>query len=104
MLHRVQTTVFADYFQFYLWDVRADPRAPEEWNDQDVSNRLKTALNVVVVCPVRNMVVPVTLELHEETRVTSPTSGTTSPSAPWTSRQAPSRLKRVRGKPKPHWR
>jgi hypothetical protein len=66
LLHRVQASVFADYFQFYLWDQRANPRAPDEWSDQDVSNRLKTAPNVVVVCPVRNMIVPVTLELHEQ--------------------------------------
>jgi hypothetical protein len=37
---------------------------PTEWTDQDVANRMHTAPHVAVICPVRNMTVPVVLELH----------------------------------------
>jgi hypothetical protein len=56
--------IFADYFQFYLWDKAASPEAPTDWTDEDVANRLKAAQNVVVVCPLRNMNVPVAVEVH----------------------------------------
>lgn len=51
--------VFADYHQFYVWDGGKDPQAPEDWSDEDVANRAKVAEHVFVVCPVRNMTVPV---------------------------------------------
>jgi len=57
--------VFADYHQFYLWDEEIAPEAPIDWSDDDVAHRLKAAPNVVVVCPVRNMTVPVEVELHD---------------------------------------
>jgi len=57
--------VFADYFQFYLWDEGVAPDAPTDWTDADNARRLKVAPNVVVVCPIRNMTVPVEVEVHE---------------------------------------
>ena len=39
--------------------------APEDWNDDDVRARAKVTEHVFVVCPVRNMDVPVTLEIHD---------------------------------------
>jgi hypothetical protein len=57
-------SVFADYFQFYLWDEGVSPEAPTDWTDIDVNRRLKAAPNVVVVSPVRNMRVPVEVEIH----------------------------------------
>ena len=56
--------VFADYHQFYLQDGGVNPPAPEDWTDDDVANRVKVAQNVVVVCPIRDMEVPVEIELH----------------------------------------
>src|SRR5215471_5201358 len=56
--------VFADYFQFYVWDAGVSPLAPEDYTDEDVRRRVKVAPNVVVVLPVRNMTVPVEVELH----------------------------------------
>jgi hypothetical protein len=64
-LQRLQAEIFADYFQFYLWDANA-PHAPVEWTDRDVANRIKVAPNVVVICPARNMSVPVVWELHHQ--------------------------------------
>lgn len=57
--------VFADYQQFYVQDGGVNPPAPEDWTDEDVANRVKVAQNVAVVCPVRNMSVPVEIELHD---------------------------------------
>jgi hypothetical protein len=56
--------LFADYFQFYLWDKAVSSDAPTDWTDEDVANRLKAAPNVVVVSPVRNMTVSVEVEVH----------------------------------------
>lgn len=55
--------IFADYFQFYLWDREMEPEAPTEYSDEDVKRRLKTGRNVVVIQPARNMDVPVDLEI-----------------------------------------
>jgi len=61
-LHQLE--VFADYHQFYLWDAGVEPSAPEDYTDDDVRRRVKVAPNVVVVQPLRNMTVPVDLEMH----------------------------------------
>jgi len=39
--------LFADYNQFYVWDVGADPNAPIDYTDEDVRNRVKVAPNVL---------------------------------------------------------
>lgn len=58
--HRCRLAIFADYHQFYVWDpVTSGQQAPENWSDQDVANRVKVIPGVVVVCPVRQMTVPV---------------------------------------------
>ena len=58
--HRCRLAIFADYHQFYVWDPQKfGQKAPEDWSNQDVVNRAKTAAGVVVICPVRNMTVPV---------------------------------------------
>ena len=57
--------VFADYNQFYLWDEAMSPEAPTDYTDIDVARRLKTGPHVVVVQPIRNMTVPVIVEIHE---------------------------------------
>jgi hypothetical protein len=64
-INRVEATLFANYFQFYLWDKELSPEAPTDLTDADMSNRLKAAGNVVVIYPIRNMTVPVTVEVFE---------------------------------------
>ena len=55
--------VFADYFQFYLWDREVAPDAPTDYSEEDTKRRIKAAPNIVVVQPARNMDVPVELEV-----------------------------------------
>src|SRR5690349_3402075 len=64
LLHRAELEIFADYHQFYVWDGGVDPQAPEEWSEADVERAVKVAEHVVVVCPIRNMNVPVELEVR----------------------------------------
>jgi hypothetical protein len=55
--------VFADYFQFYLRDaeVQADP--PIDYDEADVVLMVKAVPHLVVIQPVRNMNVPVEIEV-----------------------------------------
>lgn len=63
-VHRVKLNVFADYHQFYVWDPElSGSNAPEEWTEQDVANRAKIDTGIVVICPVRNMNVPVEISI-----------------------------------------
>lgn len=62
---RYEIEVFADYFQFYLWDSGVNPEAPTDYRYPDLENRVKVETNVVAVCTVRNMTVPVELQIHD---------------------------------------
>jgi hypothetical protein len=58
--HRCRLRVFADYHQFYVWDlVTSDRHAPENWSDKDVADRAKVMPGVVVICAARNIEVSV---------------------------------------------
>lgn len=59
-------TVFADYHQFYILDKEVEPDAPTDYTDEDVKRRIKASPHVVVIQPVRNMDVPVELEVFEQ--------------------------------------
>lgn len=63
-LHRYE--VFADYFQFYLRDaeVQADP--PIDYVEADLVLMVKAVPHLVVIQPVRNMSVPVEIELLDQ--------------------------------------
>ncbi len=63
LIHRASLSVFADYHQFYLADAGRPWSAPEEWDDGDLRNGVKVTEEVVVICPARNMTVPVTIEV-----------------------------------------
>lgn len=66
-IHSCKLRLFADYRQFYVWDPIASNReAPEEWDEEDVRRRIKVAAHVVVVCPERDMEVPVTVRLYSK--------------------------------------
>ena len=57
--------IFADYFQFYLWDEGARPDAPTDYTDEDVARRIVAAPFLLVIQPVRNMTVPVEVEVTD---------------------------------------
>jgi hypothetical protein len=56
-------TLFADYFQFYLQDESADGNLSESWNEEAVTRLLAVAPGTVGVGTVRNMDVPVSIEV-----------------------------------------
>ena len=64
-MQHAELKLFADYFQFYVLDEQASPAIPEDWTDEDVVCRVKVAPHLIIVCPVRNMTVPVVVEVHE---------------------------------------
>lgn len=62
-IHKAELTVFADYHQFYLADAGTHWLAPEDWTDEDLLHGAKATEHVLVICPARNMNVPVLLEV-----------------------------------------
>jgi len=56
-------TLFADYFQFYLQDEAIGGDLSDSWNDEAVTRLLAVAPGTVGIGTVRNMEVPVTLEV-----------------------------------------
>jgi hypothetical protein len=57
--------IFADYYQFYLWDEGERPEAPTDYTEEDICRRIKAAPFMVVIQPVRNMDVPLEVEVAE---------------------------------------
>jgi hypothetical protein len=55
--------LFADYFQFYLQDEASSGDLSDAWNDDSVARLLAVAPGTVGVGTVRNMEVPVSLEV-----------------------------------------
>ena len=55
--------LFADYFQFYLQDEAIDGDLSDSWSDEAVARLLAVAPGTVGIGTVRNMEVPVTLEV-----------------------------------------
>lgn len=58
--------LFADYFQFYLQDEAAPGDLSDAWNPGAVERMIAVADGVVGFGTVRNMEVPVTLELRDD--------------------------------------
>jgi hypothetical protein len=64
--------VFADYFQFYLQDEGERPEAPADYTDEDIRGRIKAEAFVLVIQPVRNMTVPVEVEVADASPALAP--------------------------------
>jgi hypothetical protein len=60
-------TLFADYFQFYLQDEKVDGNLSDAWTEQAVQDLLAIAPGTIGVGAVRNMDVPVEVELLQST-------------------------------------
>jgi hypothetical protein len=56
-------TLFADYYQFYLQDESADGNLSDAWNEEAVTRLLAVAPGTVGVGTLRNMDVPVFIEV-----------------------------------------
>jgi hypothetical protein len=62
-MRRFEYKLFADYFQFYLQDESMDGNLGDSWTAEAVTRLLAVAPGTVGVGTVRNMDVPVTVEL-----------------------------------------
>ena len=57
--------VFADYFQFYLQDESVDGDLVDIWDAVAVERLFALTLGTIAVGTVRNMDVPVVVEIHD---------------------------------------
>ena len=64
-MRRFEYTLMADYFQFYLQDERADGNLSDSWTDEAVQRLLAVAPGVIGIGTVRNMEVPVVVEMMD---------------------------------------
>lgn len=60
---RIALSLFADYFQFYLQDERADGNLGDSWGEDATARNLAVAPGTVGVGTFRNVDVPVTVEV-----------------------------------------
>ncbi len=65
MSRKFQFTLFADYFQFYLQDESVDGDLSDSWTQEAVDRLLAIAPGTIGVGTVRNMNVPVTVEIED---------------------------------------
>jgi hypothetical protein len=66
MMQRFEFEVFADYFQFYLQDESAKGDLSDSWTQEAVDRLLAVASGAIGVGTVRNMSVPVIIEVDDE--------------------------------------
>lgn len=60
---RYDLELFADYHQFYLQDEAAAGDLLDDWNDETVARMLAVGPGTVAIGTVRNMTVPVAIEI-----------------------------------------
>lgn len=65
-MQRFEYELFADYFQFYLQDESAEGDLGESWTDEAVARLLALAPGTVGVGTLRNMDVPVVVEIFRQ--------------------------------------
>jgi hypothetical protein len=65
MTRRFEYKLFADYFQFYLQDESAPGDLSASWTQEAVDRLLAVALGTIGVGTVRNMTVPVIVEVGD---------------------------------------
>lgn len=64
-MRRFEYDLFADYFQFYLQDESVEGDLADFWTKEAVTRLFTTAPGVIGISTVRNMEVPVTVEVFE---------------------------------------
>ena len=66
LVKKYNFNLFADYFQFYLQDKKANlDLSSEIWTQQNVEDLPVVLPNIINVGTVRNMTVPVAVEIHD---------------------------------------
>jgi len=70
-------SLFADYFQFYIQDETVTGDLSDAWNEEAVGRLLAIAPGTIGVGTVRNMDVPVVVEIHDHEPDEIPPSGIT---------------------------
>lgn len=60
-----QLEIFADYFQFHLFDETMNPDFAEEWSPFAVDNLMAITNGGIGIGTARNMVVPVHIKIHD---------------------------------------
>ena len=59
-------SLFADYFQFYIQDETVTGDLSDAWNEEAVDRLLAIAPGTIGIGTVRNMYVPVVVEIHDQ--------------------------------------
>ena len=62
----LQFNIFADYFQFYIQDETAMGDLSQSWDEEASTRLLAFGPGVVGIGTVRNMDVPIALEVHDQ--------------------------------------
>src|SRR5512134_1631903 len=66
LIVKYNLTLFADYFQFYLEDENIEVDPHTFWTPQDVKDLICVTSGHIRVGTVRNMTVPVTIEVYDD--------------------------------------
>ncbi len=66
MTQKFSFTLFADYFQFYLQDEKANGDLSGNWNDEATERLLAVGTGVIGIGTARNMNVPVEVEISDD--------------------------------------
>ena len=64
-MRSMQLSLFADYFQFYIQDEAVTGDLSQSWNDDATDRLLAIAPGTIGIGTVRNMDVPVVVEIHD---------------------------------------
>ena len=64
-MREYQLEIFADYFQFHLYDEKLNPNFGDAWNQFSVDNLLALTNEGIGIGTVRNMDVPVNIKIFE---------------------------------------
>jgi hypothetical protein len=62
-MQRIELSLFADYYQFYLQDEKAKGDLSDSWNPEATQNLMALAPGTIGIGTARNMTVPVVIEI-----------------------------------------
>jgi hypothetical protein len=60
----LNSSVFADSYQVYVYDAKTEPIFISAWNRQTISDKLAVKPGAIAFCPLREMDVPVTVRVQ----------------------------------------